>query len=69
MPNIEAGTVVATFISGWISIFGCPKYVQTDRGSQFTSNQRQKCMEYWEIQNRTTHAYSPFQNDAAERAH
>ena len=69
MRNMEAGTVVATFISRWISIFGCPKYVQTDRGSQFTSNQWKKCMEYLGIQHRTTHSYSSFQNGAVERVH
>ena len=68
LPNMQTNTVIAAFISGWVSLFGCPKYVQTDRGTQFTSKQWNSCMEYLGIDHRTTHAYSPFQNGMVERA-
>jgi len=38
VQNIEASTVAKAFFNTWISRFGVPEKVTTDRGSQFRSN-------------------------------
>ncbi|GBN07002.1 hypothetical protein AVEN_87478-1 [Araneus ventricosus] len=37
MPDMEAETCVETFLNGWMSKFGVPEVVTTERGSQFES--------------------------------
>ena len=38
MTNIEAHTIAKTFIAGWVSCFGVPAMITTDRGRQSESN-------------------------------
>ena len=37
LANIDAASVAKAFILGWVSRFGCPALVTTDRGRQFES--------------------------------
>ena len=69
MSNISASTVAHSFISGWISRFGVPLHVITDRGTQFESelfNELSKVVGFHRL--RTT-AYHPQTNGMIERSH
>ena len=38
MSNQEASTVAKAFVNVWVSKFGCPANLHSDRGSNFMSN-------------------------------
>ena len=69
LTNIEAETVAKAFIAGWISRFGSPATVTTDRGTQFESALfRELCKLTGTDRIRTT-AYNPRANGMVERIH
>ena len=37
LRSIDASTVAKAFVFSWVSRFGCPAFITTDRGPQFTS--------------------------------
>jgi transposase InsO family protein len=53
----------------WISHFGSPKTITSDRGLQFTSNLWFKLCEMLHISHKQTTAYHPELNGAVERLH
>ena len=66
ITNITAETVAEAFISGWISRFGTPSTLTTDRGRQFESALWRQLLESKRI--RTT-SYHPIANGLVERFH
>jgi Integrase zinc binding domain/Integrase core domain len=66
LANVEAATCADGLIAGWISRFGVPSVMTTDRGTQFASA-------LWSlrlgIEHRMTTAYHPQSNGLVERAH
>ena len=69
IPDITAETVARAFISRWLSTFGSPSTVTTDRGSQFES-ELFKCMTAMLGTKRTrTTSYHPCANGLVERFH
>jgi hypothetical protein len=69
IPDIRAETVADAFISGWISRFGIPRVLITDRGSQFTSAIWADTGHILGIKVQHTTAYHPQSNGLVERFH
>jgi len=69
IPDIRAETVADAFVSGWISRFGTPKVLITDRGSQFTSTILSDTGRILGIKLQHTTAYHPQSNGLVERFH
>ena len=69
LKDITTETVVNAFAHGWISSFGIPQIITTDRGSQFMSAVWTQLLETWGIQHNTTTAYHPEANGMVERLH
>ena len=66
---ITADTVAKAFVSGWISRFGVPSTVTTDRGRQFESALWRELMQLLGSKRCRTTAYHPSANGLVERFH
>ncbi|QQP39551.1 Putative tick transposon, partial [Caligus rogercresseyi] len=69
MPNITSITVARSFLEGWISRFGIPDILVSDRGTQFTSSLWMCVCKTLGITNKTTTSYHPESNGLIERFH
>ena len=69
ITDITAETVARAFVSGWISRFGVPSTVTTDRGSQFESALWTQRMQLLGSKRIRTTAYHPIANGFIERLH
>ncbi|WP_265324231.1 DDE-type integrase/transposase/recombinase, partial [Clostridioides difficile] len=69
IKNIEASTVARAMIEGWISRFGVPNEITTDRGSQFQSKLFHNLCEMLGTKEIATSAYNPRANGMIERFH
>ena len=69
LSDITTPSVARTLVSGWISRFGCPSLITTDRGAQFESRLwKQLTYLLGTTRSRTT-AYHPQSNGMVERFH
>lgn len=69
MIDIRAETVANAFISGWISRYGIPETIVTDRGSQFESSLFNNLLRQIGCTHKRTTAYNPRCNGLIERFH
>lgn len=69
MPNITAETVSQSFLNGWVSRFGSPDIVHTDRGRQFTSNTFRNLLKLLGTRLKHSTSYHPQSNGLVERLH
>ena len=69
MPDIRAETCAKALINGWITRFGVPANVTSDRGTQFTSALWQAIANILGTNLHTTTAYHPQANGMVERFH
>ena len=69
IANTTADTVLQTFLEQWISRFGIPITVTTDRGAQFTSQLWHTALQRMGIRVSATTAYHPQANGVMERFH
>lgn len=69
MPDISAETTALAFLSGWVSNFGAPITVITDRGAQFESHLWQRLLAFLGTTHNHTTAYHPQANGMVERFH
>nr|VZI24939.1 unnamed protein product [Spirometra erinaceieuropaei] len=69
IPNIRAETVAKAFWTHWVSNFGVPATVTTDRGSQFESTLFRELTSLLGTNRIRTTAYHPQANGLVERFH
>lgn len=69
LRDIATDTVMDALAHNWISLYGVPKAITTDRGSQFTSALWAQLLRSWGIEHMTTTAYHPEANGLVERLH
>jgi transposase InsO family protein len=69
MKNMDAVTCADAFVTSWITRFGVPALVTTDRGTQFTSAVWTGLCRRLGITQLYTTAYHPQANGMVERAH
>ena len=69
LQDITTPTVADAFISGWISMFGVPQHIITDRGTQFESQLLRQVAHRLGFQRLRTTAYHPQCNGKIERMH
>ena len=69
LSSITAEAVAQAFLHGWISRFGVPSTVVTDRGRQFESRLWQNLMSLLGSRRSRTTAYHPQANGMVERFH
>ena len=69
IPDINTKTVAKAFVEGWISRFGVPLSLTSDRGSQFESHLWDKIMSLLGIRRHRTTSYHPKSNGLVERFH
>jgi transposase InsO family protein len=69
LKNMEASTCAEHFVSGWVSRFGIPATVTTDRGTQFTSSTWAALCRQLGTEHILTTAFHPQANGMVERVH
>ena len=69
LKDITAESVAKAFLSGWISRFGVPSTIVTDRGRQFESSLWSHLMSLLGTKRSRTTAYHPQSNGMVERFH
>ena len=69
LADTTADTVLQAFLDHWVSRFGVPAVVTSDRGAQFTSGTWRQSLLRLGISASTTSAYHPQANGLVERLH
>ena len=67
MPDQKAQTVAKAFDREWISVFGTPRIVHSDQGTNFESDVFQEMCKLLQISKSRTTAYHPHGNSQCER--
>ncbi|XP_064469956.1 uncharacterized protein LOC135384697 [Ornithodoros turicata] len=69
MEDMSAETVAATFLATWVSRFGVPSWITTDRGRQFESRLFASVTTLLGTSRLRTTSYHPASNGLVERLH
>ena len=69
IPDLKATTIAETMARGFISQFGAPRAILTDRGAAFTSGLLREIAKIFKIRQLRTSGYRLQTNGAFERSH
>uniref|UniRef100_A0A0K2UQS4 Integrase catalytic domain-containing protein n=1 Tax=Lepeophtheirus salmonis TaxID=72036 RepID=A0A0K2UQS4_LEPSM len=69
IPDITSKTIADNFLSGWISRFGVPETIVSDRDTQFTSSLWMGVCRTLGIASKNTASYHPESNGLIKRFH
>jgi transposase InsO family protein len=69
MGDIESKTIARTLLDTWISNYGVPQRLTTDRGRQFESTLFRELTQLMGTKHLRTTAYHPQANGMVERFH
>ena len=69
IADTAAETILQAFLEIWVSYYGIPITVTSDRGAQFTSDLWRKALKRLGVNTETTMAYHPQANGLVERFH
>ena len=69
LPSNQASTIADAFLKKFICIYGSPKAVLTDQGTDFLSNLMRKMAKRFRIRQFKTTVYHRHWNEALERSH
>ena len=67
LPDCKTHTILNAFMYNWLSLYGVPKKLTTDKSSQFLSSEWKDTMTFLGIQHIHTTAYHSQSNGLAER--
>ncbi len=69
VKNMEAATIADALVAGWVSCFGVPAVITSDRGPQFRSEVWEALCKRLNIHHITITAFHPCSNEMVERCH
>ena len=69
LKNIDTKTILDNFLGNWVSRYGVPESLTTDRGAQFSSHSFGEVLRQLGIKHIMTTAYNPRANSKIERFH
>ncbi|CAH8563852.1 unnamed protein product, partial [Dicrocoelium dendriticum] len=69
VTDCTAETVIRAFLDRWVSHYGCPSTITTDRGTPFESSQFDTFCNFLGCRRIHTTAYHPAANGLVERFH
>lgn len=69
MPDQTSNTIAQVFLNGWISRFGVPDIITSDRGTNFQSNLFTSLSKFLGAEQTRTTSYHPQSNGIVERFH
>lgn len=69
LRGITSEEVCGSFMDGWVSRFGCPNKIQTDRGAEFNSKVFAAVTKAIGAQHQQCTAFHPLSNGIVERLH
>ena len=67
LPNHEASTVAEALVTHWISLWGCPYSIHTDKGTDFESKLMHELCNVLGIEKTRTTSYHPASDGQVER--
>ena len=66
LPDCKTHTILNAFMHNWLSLYGAPKKLTTDKGSQFLLSEWKDAITFLSIQHNHITSYHPQSNGLAE---